>query len=105
MPKAQVAFLAFRKFFFLLLGGTCNEISGSFGFLNIKSFSPVLNKSMVSAPIMGIAASSPMDSRDRCGQLPFPGNTTLSLRGGHVFFNILKKEQKTRCDIFGNLPS
>ena len=102
MPKAQVAFLAFRKFFFFFLGGRCSEISGSFGFLKMKSFSPVFNKSMVSAPTMGTGASSPIDSSDRCGQLPFPENITLSLRGGHVFFNMLKEEQKIRYDIFGN---
>lgn len=99
MPKAHAAFLAFRKFFFFL-GGTCSEISGSFGFLKIKSFSPVFNRSTASAPTMDTGVSSSMDSRDRCGQLPFPENITLSLRGGRDFFNMLKREQKIRLDIF-----
>lgn len=105
MPKAHTAFLVFRKFFFFFLGGTRSEISGSFGFLKIKSFSPVFNKSMASAPTMGTGVSSSVDSRDRCGQLPFPENITLSLRGGHVFFNMLKREQKIRLDMFGNVLS
>lgn len=98
--KAQAAFRAFRKFFFFLRGGTCSEISGSLGFLNMKSFSPVFNKSTVSAPTMGTGASSPRGSRDRCGQCPSPENATLSRRGGQVFFNMLKKEQKITLDIF-----
>lgn len=100
MPKAHAAFLAFRKFFFFFLGGMCSDISGSFGFLKIKSFSPVFNRSTASAPTMDTGVSSSMDSRDRCGQLPFPENITLSLREGRVFFNMLKREQKIRLDIF-----
>lgn len=80
--------MAFRKFFFFL-GGTRSEISGSAGFLNIKSFSPVFNKSMASAPTMGTGTRSPLDSRDRCGQPPFPEHTVRSLRGGHVFLSML----------------
>lgn len=101
MPEAQADFLAFRKLFFFL-GGTCSEISGSFGFLNIKSFSPVFNKSTLSAPTMGTGTSSLLGSRDRCGQLPFPENAILSPGGGHVFFNMLRKERKIALDVFGN---
>lgn len=91
-PKALLAFLAFRKFFFLL-GGARKAISGSFGLLNTKIFSPVFNMSMVSAPVMGMGASSPMGSRDRCGQLPFPGNVTLSWTGAYTFFNTLPRKE------------
>lgn len=97
-PKALLAFLAFKKFFFLL-GGTRKEISGSFGLLNTKIFSPVFNMSMVSTPVIGMCASSPMGSRDRCGQLPFPGNVTLSWTGVYTFFNMLQREETVRSCI------
>lgn len=60
---------------------------------------------MVSAPVMEMGAGSPMGSRERCGQLPFPGNIALSLTGRHVFLKMLKTERKIKFDTAGLLAS